>query len=344
MIELISTISTLSGTCVLGLVLGELLHRLSQYKEELHHIEEKQYQTSSSITPLSEVFSNKHNQTWKLLVFLCYGILLIIAGEDITSFSILSSLSLKIFAVAAVWALVRMYGITDNILDDMEIFKDSNAELGPGLATNYWFGFLRVLVQSEDDQSDDANSGVGLRQKLRDYCFTRMADAGDHECFDKIILLLPNTCDFQPENLQQVDNIYKGLPGRESENHDIKFKYKEQTKSQTVYWIYKHQEDEQHHQDTHIQATKIFFVFDFPTILRSAMGTGTAQNWNEETRKGNISSFKRTLQCLSCSIGKTRSLSFLHYKADIEEERPPLPLSHLIRDLMRLSHEDRSGF
>ena len=138
MIELISTISTLSGTCVLGkfnftllwieniplgLVLGELLHRLSLYKEELHHIEEKQYQTSSSITPLSEVFNNKHNQTWKLLVFLCYGILLIIAGEDITSFSILSSLSLKIFAVAAVWALVRMYGITDNILDDMEIFS-----------------------------------------------------------------------------------------------------------------------------------------------------------------------------------------------------------------------------
>ena len=37
-----------------------------------------------------------------------------------------------------------------------------------------------------------------------------------------------------------------------------------------------------------------------------------------------------------------RSLSFLHYKADIEEERPPL--SSLIRDLMRLSHEDRSGF
>jgi len=54
--------------------------------------------------------------------------------------------------------------------------------------------------------------------------------------------------------LYKVDNIYKGLPGRESENHDIKFKYKEQTKSQTVYWIYKHQEDEQHHQDTHIQA------------------------------------------------------------------------------------------
>ena len=76
--------------------------------------------------------------------------------------------------------------------------------MGPGLATNYWFGFLRVLVQSEDDQSDDANSGVGLRQKLRDYCFNRMADGGDHECFDKIILLLPNTCDFQPENLQQV--------------------------------------------------------------------------------------------------------------------------------------------
>ena len=179
----------------------------------------------------------------------------------------------------------------------------------------------------------------------------------------------------------KVDNIYKGLPGRESENHDIKFKYKEQTKSQTVYWIYKHQEDEQHHQNTHIQATKIFFVFDFPTILRSAMGTGTAQNWNEETRKGNISSFKRTLQCLSCSVGKTRyhillhlkysqmlkkkefgdlihnsflfivlgflheifrSLSFLHYKADIEEERQPL--SYLIRDLMRMSHEDRSGF
>ena len=72
------------------------------------------------------------------------------------------------------------------------------------MATNYWFGFLRVLVQSEDDQSDDANSGVGLRQKLREYVTNRMGVGGDHEYFDKIILLLPNSCEFQPETLQQV--------------------------------------------------------------------------------------------------------------------------------------------
>ena len=108
----------------IGLVLGEFLHRLSLYREELHHVEEKQYQISSAITPLSQVFSNKHNQTWKLLVFLCCGILLIIAGEDITSFSIISSLSVNTFAVSAVWAVVRMFGITDNIMDDMEIFSE----------------------------------------------------------------------------------------------------------------------------------------------------------------------------------------------------------------------------
>jgi len=348
MLELISTTSINSGTCILGLVLGELLHRISLYIEELYHLEEKQYQTSSRISPLSQVFSNKHNQTWKLLVFLFCGILLIIAGEDITSFSILSSLSVNTFAVSAIWACVRMFGITNHVMDDMEIFKDNNAELGPGLATNYWFGFLRVLVQSEDDQSDNSMdddrvsvSGVGLRQKLREYVTNRMGVGGDHEYFDKIILLLPNSCEFQPETLQQVEHIYKGLPKGNTLNSDVKFKYKEMTKSQTVHWIYKDKEDEQQHPNVDEDASKIFFVFDFPTILRSAMGPGTDQNWSEETRKGNISSFKRTLQSLTCSVGKTRSLSFMDYKSDFEERQP---LSFLLRNLMRLSHNDRSGF
>ena len=69
MLELISTILINSGTCILGkskmgllgckiivilgLVFGEFLHRLSLYIEELYHVEEKQYQTSSTISPLS---------------------------------------------------------------------------------------------------------------------------------------------------------------------------------------------------------------------------------------------------------------------------------------------------
>ena len=57
------------------------------------------------------------------MVFLCCGVLLIIAGEDVTSFSILLSLSVNTFAVSAIWAVVRMFGLTDNIMDDMEIFS-----------------------------------------------------------------------------------------------------------------------------------------------------------------------------------------------------------------------------
>ena len=58
------------------------------------------------------------------------------------------SLEYPVFSTALCWTLLRMAGVADTALDDTEILQEFHAELGPGLAANYWFGYLNILINS----------------------------------------------------------------------------------------------------------------------------------------------------------------------------------------------------
>ena len=86
---------------------------------------------------------------------------------------------------------------------------DNRGELGPGLATNYWYGLLQTLMLEDDD----------IDSLLTDYLRHHKLDAaGDnHMCYDKLILLIPDNCHFNSDKLQQVLhevtlNTFSSLP------------------------------------------------------------------------------------------------------------------------------------
>ena len=67
---------------------------------------------------------------------------------------------------------------------------ESNAELGPGIATNYWFGFLKILLQSSEDNH--------IRTKIENYCFRNSYT--NYESYGKIILFLQHDCNFNHDS------------------------------------------------------------------------------------------------------------------------------------------------
>ena len=70
------------------------------------------------------------------------------------------------------------------------ILGESNAELGPGIATNYWFGFLKVLLQSSDENH--------IKTKIENYCNKNAYT--NHKCYGKVILFLQNDCKFNHDS------------------------------------------------------------------------------------------------------------------------------------------------
>ena len=67
---------------------------------------------------------------------------------------------------------------------------ENNAELGPGIATNYWFGFLKILLQSSEDNH--------IRTKIENYCSKNSYT--NYETYGKIILFLQNDCNFSHDS------------------------------------------------------------------------------------------------------------------------------------------------
>ena len=72
------------------------------------------------------------------------------------------------------------------IPDSVFFLGESRAELGPGLATNYWFGFLKILLQSSDENH--------IRSKIDKYCSSCYPT--NYEVYGKIILFLQHDCNF----------------------------------------------------------------------------------------------------------------------------------------------------
>ena len=70
---------------------------------------------------LFQVFSCRHNQHWKAACLISLAFLLISVknGQDDPEDSTFAN----IFAISVVWTLLRLFGILDNSVDDLNIFS-----------------------------------------------------------------------------------------------------------------------------------------------------------------------------------------------------------------------------
>ena len=129
-------------------------------------------------------------------------------------------------------------------------------------------------------------------------------------------------------------------------NHELDFSLRgKDSKSMSVYWIYEdqHIEDEVFHvkdvarrrkkmEEMDEKVKKILFTWDFPTIIKRAMGPGscfTSSNCRGDREK-NIRSFKETIELLSGPASV--AIEFLEIE---RKARRTEPLSTLIRSRIR---------
>ena len=67
----------------------------------------------------------------------------------------------------------------------------------------------------------------------------------------------------------------------------------------TIYWIFKHPEDEQRYKSGELEdenAPKIFLLMDIPQILRKPLESGRRRNLTDPTRDENLIQFENTIR------------------------------------------------
>jgi len=353
-----------SGLYILGIIVGELVHRISLFIEEYQHILSRHKNIMKKakkpvrlidtwLVPFRKagkaVFSNKHSQFVKAPLLVCLAFFLLYSGDQANI--CLLDVSRRMCPVVVVWSCLRMFGAFDNSLEDMEILEESNAELGPGLAANYWFSFLKPVLTGD------------IRQKMEDNLQAVREEqtvGPNYRSFSKLILLLPDDCHLQikDERILETENIFKctEVCGNTAAvcDHDLEFKMETGARKppikQTVFWIYESSEYEAEaknaeEKEKKINANKIFIIFDFPQLIQSGMGPN--RGWEENDRPGarnkNILSFKKTLKSLlHCNdyIDYEKDMVFLPFpnRERIGEERTTL--SEIIREKIREEEQD----
>ena len=213
-------LATQLGSSLLGLLLGELLHRLLILIEELPYLKDRY--KSSPAALIQAVFSHCHWHALSAPLLLCLGLGLVVApswGYPHLALPLLRT----ILSVALVYVLLRIFGAMDNSLEDMQVLEEKNALLGPGLATNYWFSFLKWLLvpvtlkdakgnkfenlqeacmhaqadtEPQDDYKEDAVEDEQINPDGQ--MIARLAlDGSDFRIFKKIIILLPSSCNLK---------------------------------------------------------------------------------------------------------------------------------------------------
>eukprot|EP00092_Neocalanus_flemingeri_P024730 GFUD01026819.1.p1 GENE.GFUD01026819.1~~GFUD01026819.1.p1 ORF type:complete len:382 (-),score=108.29 GFUD01026819.1:334-1479(-) len=299
------------GTYILGIIVGELFHRVSLFIEEMNHIEPRHKKSVKKAT--QAVFSNKHSQHGKVGGLLVLAAIILYSGKG--HLNLLEMVS-RMSTIGVVWCCLRMSGAFENSLEDMQILEESNAELGPGLAANYWFSFLKPALTADIRQKMEESLGSVQNQQVHietDGTWKPQVGA-NYRNFKKIIILFPDDCHLKirDERILKEENIFKCTEmcdGTSECSHYLEFPLEAVQKrapiKQNVYWIYESSEYEKE-ADTPVKkekkknANKIYIIFDFPQLIQSAMGPD--RGWDEDDRPGarkkNIHSFKKTLRSL----------------------------------------------
>merc|ERR1712013_190482 len=186
----IAEMSLECGTYLLGILIGELFHRVSLLIEESYHTSPRHKKCVKKM--VKSVLSNKHHQYVKVPLLVVVGVLLQYYGGNPHLSG--TELVTRICPVVAVWACLRMFGAFDNSLEDMEILEESNAELGPGLAANYWFSFLKPALK--------ADIRTKMEENLRS--MRKEGVGANYRNFPKLILPLPDDCNL---NIRDEGNL-----------------------------------------------------------------------------------------------------------------------------------------
>ena len=208
---------------------------------------------------------------------------------------------------------------------------ENHAELGPGLAANYYNGFLQVLLHSELGDYEYTNT---IQAKMAEFCQKVQFEGA---WYDKILIILPKNCKFYDNQtmLENEERMFKF-------NYELEFILRgKDPKSLSLYWIYEDQQIENeifHAKDVaerkkkmaemDQKVKKILFIWDFPSIIRRALGPGSYFSSSDcrGDREKTMRSFKETLRLLS---GKA-SVAVEFLEIDRRPRRTE-PLSKLIR-------------
>lgn len=329
--SLVLTLASCPGHILLGLLLGELLYRVVLILEGLNHLKERH--RGSRVTLIQDVFSNCHQQLFT-------SPLLCLLGLSLLSFTSSSLASLQtILSLATVYTTIRCCGAMDNTLEDMQVLEEEQALLGPGLATNYWFGFLTWMMKGLKESMDIAQGaledGDELGEEIEEEggMIGRLANTENFRIFKKLIILLPSSCSFgglkKQEALREENVFLHCAPDVDPEapdcdcdnrchchhancSHDFLFEVegnkRQPPKKMSFNWIYEREEDER---TRNPEGKKIFVMFDFPQILQSALGSLQAQ---PDLRAKNVETFSLTLASfLHSQIGHSDMVTFQPY-------------------------------
>jgi len=213
------------GETLLALMIGEILHRIILICEEMPHVKERYNGSKGEM--FWAVFSNCHNQAIFGPMLTMVGLGLVAYGS--TSFS--PQIAVNVASIALVYVGLRLFGAMDNSLEDMQVLEEKNTLLGPGLATNYWFAYLKWICKG-DRPPGDVSSSSGhkdlndLKEALetaqestepreednndinRDgLTLNKMARQGQNfRIFPKLIILLPSKC-WRPKDIKTQDRF-----------------------------------------------------------------------------------------------------------------------------------------
>ena len=198
-----------------------------------------------------------------------------------------------------------------NTVDDLEVLDDHQANVGPGLAANYWFSFLEYVMSNN------------IRKALEEHCKELrerlMQSQNEEQSFNlsvhpKLIIVLPSNCSIDKSKWEREEGVYKHIPGdchptceeqkfegKFSRNHDIPIKLEYKSQNVHMHWIFKYEEDEVEfekcsNQERALNAKeKVLVALDFPQLLKSAMGPGPNKGWDEKpaARSKNLKIFKK---------------------------------------------------
>jgi len=245
-------------------------------------------------------------------------------------------------AYLVLWLCVRPHIIYSKFYQS-QVVKETNSLVGPGLALNFYNSFLNFLFKAESDGGDLAwKLRMEFENELNKFLKKEGVETGTKGLglvgFDKLVVLLPDNCILEDEeNSLGADHVYQVTdlktmffkadpsassltfstrPGQKDINIDIS-------------WIYMFKED----QDQPIKrpdAEKIFFVRDFPMLLKSCMSPD--KGWDRKTRETNIEAFVETVKRLCSASSCDKKIVFSRYSVE-----DGVPISDHIRSTIESS-------
>lgn len=298
------------GSFGFGIVVGEFLYRCVLLLDEKKYL----YSRYKDKLPrlIKAVFSNEHNQ------YLSFPIALLISLAFLYKSSMdTQTIILKVSSIILVWCVLRWLDVFDNPVDDIDVINNSNAALGPGLAYNYWNSLLKILLDKIEDKTREYENRMNERFN------GNVVQAKSHP---RLLILLPNDCDFnQTETALSAEGVYTHDPdlcdmlGTLQCDHKVEFEVEASQRRDPI-------KMNMHHIIDDMSGEKIYIMFDFPQLLKGAMGP--KRDCDRMSRKQNLKSFQSTLENLLSHEPYRRhanSIRFIRY-----DKTAGNPLSRII--------------